>query len=154
MATSNSILPNNYLSPTINDNLNPINSNTAGYTGINTNPNYTSLGDTVGLPGPEAGGGTMDFLFGKDGKGGNLIPGLEALSGLAGAYTGYKSLNLGEDYLDFTKNQYNRELLNQGSVYNNTIRDSQNIRLKATNAYDTTTPEGAAAHHEQDTDIR
>lgn len=47
-----------------------------------------------------------------------LIPGLQALSGAANAYTGYKMLGLGEDQFERSKQEYNRELANQGMAYN------------------------------------
>lgn len=58
--------------------------------------------------------------FGKDGA---LIPGLNALSNLAGAYTGYKQLGLAEDAFNFNKALTLSNLANQATITNQAIED-------------------------------
>lgn len=96
---------------------------------------------------PDGGFDMSNFLFGSGAEGdkGFLIPGLQTLSGLTGAYTGYKALGLAEDQFDFAKGQSNRDFQNQAKVYNTNLEAQQRALLSGqTERYDTSTPEGRA----------
>jgi hypothetical protein len=49
--------------------------------------------------------------------------GMSAFSNLAGIYTGFKSLGLAEDQLDFSKYSFSKNFNAQARTYNNTLRD-------------------------------
>ena len=87
----------------------------------------------------------MDWLFGKDGKTGNLVPGLQALSGAANAYLGYKSLKLGEKQFDFMQGRYNQDGANQTAVYNNNYRQQVENELRSRGELDSGSQEFTAA---------
>lgn len=74
-----------------------------------------------------------------------VIPGLDTLSGLTQAYTGYKALQLSEDQFDLSRDQYNRNMGNQAQVFNMNLYNSHKQGLGDQGLYDTTTPEGRAA---------
>ena len=63
------------------------------------------------------------------GKDGVLIPGLNALSNLASAYTGYKQYGLAKDTFDFNLALTKRNLANQAKVTNAAIEDRARGRL-------------------------
>ena len=79
---------------------------------------------------------------------GMVIPGLQAFSGLANAYLGYKNLGLSEDQFALGKDQYNRDLANQAQVYNTQLSNGYSQGLRQSGQYDTSTPEGAKAFEE------
>ena len=76
---------------------------------------------------PRLGKGTDTEGFGGIGKGSGLIPGLDVLSGLVGAYTGLKQFGLEEEAFKFNKQLTQRNLSNQARITNQAIKD----RLKA-----------------------
>lgn len=100
------------------------------------------------------GAGSQDFLssllssikgFGSDATGtlGDLGGGLldnskgigELLSGLGGlgqAYTGFKTLGIAEDELDFNKGVFNTNLANQAKSINSQLEDRQRSRIAST----------------------
>jgi len=73
-----------------------------------------------------------------------VIPGLDALSGLTQAYTGYQALGLAEDQFDLGKAQYNRDLKNQSDVFNLNLEASQRRGMGDEGLYDQTTDAGRA----------
>ena len=82
---------------------------------------------------------TGSSWLGKDGylsTGANIA---NTLSGLAGAYTGWKALKLGEEQFDWQKAAANRDLENQGLAYNTALMDRAAIgaRLGGKNEADT-----------------
>ena len=103
----------------------------------------SQMGPSVGLANPQnlydVGNvqGLQDYNsingFGQQGGFGTGLSGvgniMGGLSGLAGAYVGYKQLGLAEDQFDFTKDITNRNLFNQAQITNATMRDRQNARI-------------------------
>jgi len=63
------------------------------------------------------------------GKDGVLIPGLNALSNIASAYTGLKQYGLAKDTFNFNKALTQRNLANQAKVTNAAIEDRARGRL-------------------------
>ena len=57
------------------------------------------------------------------------LQGVQALSGLASAYTGYKGLGLAEDQFEFQKDLANTNLANQASLVNENRLNSANVGL-------------------------
>ena len=94
----------------------PINPNQSA---VPNNFNYSQAIES--MPGAETGGGWGDW-FGKDGKGTGIAAGIDALSGAANAYIGYKSLDLGKDQFGFAQKRYLEETAAKKEVYNNNIR--------------------------------
>ena len=99
-------------------------------------------------PSPEAAYLWTDYNPGLEtgsswlGKNGYLSTGANitnALSGLAGAYTGWKALKLGEEQFAWQKAATNRDLENQGLAYNTALMDRAAIgaRLGGKNETDT-----------------
>ena len=82
----------------------------------NFNANDSSTFGAVGLPGAVH----SLKLLGPDGV---LIPGLNALSGLAGAYTGLQQYGLQKEAFDLTKDLTKTNLFNQAQVTNSQIED-------------------------------
>ena len=76
-----------------------------------------------------------------------------ALSGLAGAYTGWKALKLGEEQFDWQKAAANRDLENQGLAYNTALMDRAAIgaRLGGKNEADTAAILAAAEKNKMNT---
>ena len=100
-------------------------------------------------PGSETG----SSWIGKDGylsTGANVA---NALSGLAGAYTGWKALKLGEEQLAWQKAAANRDLENQGLAYNTALMDRAAIgaRLGGKNEADTAAILAAAEKNKMNT---
>lgn len=90
------------------------------------------------------------------GAGGYLDTGANitnALSGLAGAYTGWKALKLGEEQFDWQKAAANRDLENQGLAYNTALMDRAAIgaRLGGKNEADTAAILAAAEKNKMNT---
>ena len=114
---------------------------------VGSGVDLTGFGD-FNIGGGNQGRGGSPFLskvFGGEGQQGYLIPGLQTLSGLANAYTGYKALGLAEDQFNFAKNQSNRDFTSQAQTYNTELEDRQRARLSQTGGYDTSTPAGKQA---------
>ncbi len=57
-------------------------------------------------------------FFGQGGGFGNIMAGFNALSGLAGAYTGLQQLNLAEDSFNFNRGVTQTNLNNQANTVN------------------------------------
>lgn len=57
--------------------------------------------------------------------------GMSAFGNLAGIYTGFKSLGLAEDQLDFSKYSFSKNFNAQAQTYNNTLRDQWASRSAA-----------------------
>ena len=76
-----------------------------------------------------------------------------ALSGLAGAYTGWKALKLGEEQFAWQKAAANRDLENQGLAYNTALMDRAAIgaRLGGKNEADTAAILAAAEKNKMNT---
>jgi hypothetical protein len=96
---------------------------------------------------------TGSSWLGKDGylsTGANIA---NALSGLAGAYTGWKALKLGEEQFDWQKAAANRDLENQGLAYNTALMDRAAIgaRLGGKNEADTAAILAAAEKNKMNT---
>jgi len=112
-------------------------------------PNFdgSTLANTLGL---DTGNfakdtGAFDGFFSEAGGSRFLIPGLEALTGLAGLSQGKKLLNLGRDQFNFSKDTSNRDFNAQADITNNNIRNSAAQGFRNTGRFDTSTPEGKAA---------
>lgn len=96
---------------------------------------------------------TGSSWLGKDGylsTGANIT---NALSGLAGAYTGWKALKLGEEQFAWQKAAVNRNLENQGLAYNTALMDRAAIgaRLGGKNETDTAAILAAAEKNKMNT---
>lgn len=96
---------------------------------------------------------TGSSWLGKDGylsTGANIT---NALSGLAGAYTGWKALKLGEEQFAWQKAAANRDLENQGLAYNTALMDRAAIgaRLGGKNEADTAAILAAAEKNKMNT---
>ena len=96
---------------------------------------------------------TGSSWLGRDGylsTGANIA---NALSGLAGAYTGWKALKLGEEQLNWQKAAANRDLENQGLAYNTALMDRAAIgaRLGGKNEADTAAILAAAEKNKMNT---
>lgn len=116
----------------------------------------------MGAPSPAAaymrtdynpGSETGSSWLGKDGylsTGSNIA---NALSGLAGAYTGWKALKLGEEQFAWQKAAANRDLENQGLAYNTALMDRAAIgaRLGGKNEADTAAILAAAEKNKMNT---
>lgn len=73
--------------------------------------------------------GTQNRGFlGLDGQTwGAIAGGLQGLSGLASAYTGYKNYQLAKDQFNFQKGLANRNLANQAKIINNTYDNAAQV---------------------------
>ena len=96
---------------------------------------------------------TGSSWIGRDGylsTGANVA---NAFSGLAGAYTGWKALKLGEEQFDWQKAAANRDLENQGLAYNTALMDRAAIgaRLGGKNEADTAAILAAAEKNKMNT---
>ena len=96
---------------------------------------------------------TGSSWIGRDGylsTGANVA---NALSGLAGAYTGWKALKLGEEQFNWQKAAANRDLENQGLAYNTALMDRAAIgaRLGGKNEADTAAILAAAEKNKMNT---
>ena len=100
-------------------------------------------------PGPETGSSWL----GEDGYLSTGATVADALSGLAGAYTGWKALKLGEEQFDWQKAAANRDLENQGLAYNTALMDRAAIgaRLGGKNEADTAAILAAAEKNKMNT---
>ncbi len=56
-------------------------------------------------------------------------------TGAVQAYTGYKSLGLQKDALDFSRNSFNTNLANQATVLNSQMEDRQRARMSFSGKY-------------------
>ena len=103
--------------------------------------------------GLETGLGTGSSWLGRDGYLGTGATVANALSGLAGAYTGWKALKLGEEQFDWQKAAANRDLENQGLAYNTALMDRAAIgaRLGGKNEADTAAILAAAEKNKMNT---
>ena len=72
------------------------------------------------------GTGTASW-FGQDGIVGGISQGLNALSGLAGAYLGYKNYKLAKEQFGFEKALANRNIANQGKIVNNQYNNAAQV---------------------------
>jgi hypothetical protein len=113
--------------------------NDAGYStgGLGTAGSYTYKNPTTGMTesvglSPEA----MQSVQGTDvggglqaGDMGNYAQGLQALSGLANAYMGYKNYGLAKDMFGFEKAATNRNMANQASEYNTGIQNAGEVGM-------------------------
>jgi len=96
--------------------------------------------------GPTANADTPTSSVGEGTTGFNpYIQGIQAFSGLANAYLGFKSLELGRDQFGFAKDSFNKNLANQAQTINTRLEDTQRARLPSTGEYDRNTAEGQAA---------
>lgn len=68
---------------------------------------------------------SMEGAFGGKSNLGWLTGGAQAITGLAGAYTGLKQLGLAEDSFDFQKQAFNTNLENQARLTNEQLRREQ-----------------------------
>ena len=96
---------------------------------------------------------TGSSWLGRDGylsTGANIA---NSLSGLAGAYTGWKALKLGEEQFNWQKAAANRDLENQGLAYNTALMDRAAIgaRLGGKNEADTAAILAAAEKNKMNT---
>ena len=100
-------------------------------------------------PGSETGSSWL----GRDGYLGTGASVANALSGLAGAYTGWKALKLGEEQFAWQKAAANRDLENQGLAYNTALMDRAAIgaRLGGKNETDTAAILAAAEKNKMNT---
>lgn len=100
-------------------------------------------------PGPETGSPWLG-KYGYLSTGANVA---NALSGLAGAYTGWKALKLGEEQFAWQKAAANRDLENQGLAYNTALMDRAAIgaRLGGKNEADTAAILAAAEKNKMNT---
>ena len=116
----------------------------------------------AGAPSPEAAYLWTDYNSGLEtgsswlGKNGYLSTGAaiaNALGGLAGAYTGWKALKLGEEQFAWQKAAANRDLENQGLAYNTALMDRAAIgaRLGGKNETDTAAILAAAEKNKMNT---
>ena len=96
---------------------------------------------------------TGSSWLGRDGYLGTGATVANALSGLAGAYTGWKALKLGEEQFDWQKAAANRDLENQGLAYNTALMDRAAIgaRLGGKNEADTAAILAAAEKNKMNT---
>ena len=106
-------------------------------------------------PGLETGSSskTGSSWIGRDGYLSTGASVVNALSGLAGAYTGWKALKLGEEQFDWQKAAANRDLENQGLAYNTALMDRAAIgaRLGGKNEADTAAILAAAEKNKMNT---
>lgn len=101
-------------------------------------PQLGQLGGTMGMPGATgvSGGmqpGMFDGAFSKIGGvlgSQGFTNGLGAFSTLANMYTGFKSLGLAKDQLQFQKSSFNKNFNASAQSYNNQLKD----RWTASNA--------------------
>ena len=96
---------------------------------------------------------TGSSWLGRDGYLGTGANVANALSGLAGAYTGWKALKLGEEQFAWQKAAANRDLENQGLAYNTALMDRAAIgaRLGGKNEADTAAILAAAEKNKMNT---
>ena len=96
---------------------------------------------------------TGSSWLGRDGYLGTGATVANALSGLAGAYTGWKALKLGEEQFAWQKAAANRDLENQGLAYNTALMDRAAIgaRLGGKNEADTAAILAAAEKNKMNT---
>ena len=96
---------------------------------------------------------TGSSWIGRDGYLGTGATVANALSGLAGAYTGWKALKLGEEQFAWQKTAANRDLENQGLAYNTALMDRAAIgaRLGGKNEADTAAILAAAEKNKMNT---
>ena len=91
--------------------------------------------------GPGGGLSTMEKWFGGSNNAGNYVPGmaltgLNALTGVAGAYIGWQQFKTAQDSLKENKRQFNLNYEAQKKNYNTTIEDRQRARVASNpNAY-------------------
>ena len=105
------------------------------------------------MPGYNPGSKTDSSWIGRDGYLSTGASVVNALSGLAGAYTGWKALKLGEEQFDWQKAAANRDLENQGLAYNTALMDRAAIgaRLGGKNEADTAAILAAAEKNKMNT---
>ena len=96
---------------------------------------------------------TDSSWIGRDGYLSTGASVVNALSGLAGAYTGWKALKLGEEQFGWQKAAANRDLENQGLAYNTALMDRAAIgaRLGGKNEADTAAILAAAEKNKMNT---
>lgn len=75
---------------------------------------------------------------------GQIGQGIQALTGLANAYMGYKQYGLAEDQFDFQKGLANRNLVNQTKAYNTNYMDKKKIALAGSGLNETEQAEALA----------
>jgi len=102
---------------------------------------YTNLAGegTVSLATPQNGGMNWDM--------GDIAKGVEAASGLANAYLGYKNYGLAKDQFGFTKAMANRNIANQASEYNTGLQNAGEVGMSL--AGNTMDPNARAARQAQ-----
>jgi len=86
--------------------------------------------------GPGGGLSTMEKWFGGSNNAGNYVPGmaltgLNALTGVAGAYVGWQQFKTAQDSLKENKRQFNLNYEASKKNYNTTIEDRQRARVAA-----------------------
>jgi len=78
---------------------------------------------------------------------GDIAKGVEAASGLANAYLGYKNYGLAKDQFGFTKAMANRNIANQASEYNTGLQNAGEVGMSL--AGNTMDPNARAARQAQ-----
>lgn len=97
-----------------------------------------------------AGEGTVSLADAQNGMNwdmGDIAKGVEAASGLANAYLGYKNYGLAKDQFGFTKALANRNIANQASEYNTGLQNAGEVGMSL--AGNTMDPAARAARQAQ-----
>jgi hypothetical protein len=81
----------------------------------------SAIGQGIG----NAASATNSFVNNSLGGWGNAFGGLSAVMDL---YTGWKSMGLQEDRLDFQKSAFNKQMARQEKMYENNLRDAYTAR--------------------------
>lgn len=123
---------------------------TQGFTPQMLDPNYMNAGVShvsSGLPADTSGwdlGGFLGSLIGTQNKetgqfqAGAGLYGLQALSGLTGAWTGMEQLDLAKDQFAFQKDAWNQQFDAQRKMTNSQLEDRQRARESWNGAFKTT----------------
>ena len=91
------------------------------------NPNLQVPGNQM-----EFGNTPPPAAFGEGSNmGQNVMGGVQAFTGLANAYTGYKNYGLARDQLDENKKQFNLNFNSQAGLVNNQLADQHALRADA-----------------------
>jgi len=104
---------------------------------VNPSGDYSTLANYSGVEGVPGGDKSPGGYKG-------VTAGINAISGLADAYLGFKNLKLGEKQFAFTKDSFNKNLANQASILNTQLESQQQSRLAGSGRYDRTTETGRA----------
>jgi hypothetical protein len=91
--------------------------------GVSTGNWFTNSAFGQGIG--KAASATNNFVNTNLGGWGNALGGLSSLMDM---YTGWKSLGLEEDKLDFQKSAFNKQMARQEKMYENNLRDAYTAR--------------------------